>query len=88
MELTEKLYWTKVLLGLAMAIIFSIVSTFLLSGLTTFILGITVYLILSDFLGRRFGLEQSAALKIGVGAYFFTWLTTWIIIHTILNTPS
>ena len=87
MELTEKFYWVKVLLALVMAAVFSILQSLILAGSTIFLLGIILYFPLSDFLGRKFGLERSSALKIGVGAYFFTWLAAWIIIFTLLNLP-
>jgi hypothetical protein len=31
------------------------------------------------------GVEGYKGLKIGVGAYFFTWITTWIILYTYLR---
>lgn len=84
----EKFYWTKVLLALVIATVFSIVRwRNVLSGFATFIIGLASYFPLSDLLGRKLGIEPSSALKIGVGAYFVTLLTAWIIIFTLLN-PS
>lgn len=87
MEAADKFYWAKVLLASVMAIIFSILRSMdFLGGFATLTLGIALYFPLSDLLGRKFGIERSAALKIGVGAFFFTLLAAWVIIFTLLET--
>jgi len=85
MEAMEKLYWTKTLIAIVIGILFSIIqSAISLSSLTMLVLGITAYVLSSDLLGRFYGVEKAKALKIGIGAYIFTWLTSWIIVFTLL----
>ncbi|MFB0543822.1 MAG: hypothetical protein ACETVR_03475 [Candidatus Bathyarchaeia archaeon] len=87
MESVDKLYWTKVLLASVIATLFSVLRSInLLGGFTILILGIALYFPLSDLLGRKFGIERSSALKIGIGAFFFTLLAAWVIIFTLLRT--
>ncbi len=86
MEAAEKLYWSKVFLAVVVAMLSTLLQSMLqFSGVTAFTFGLLLYLIFSDLLSRTFKIEKQRALKIGVGAYFFTWLTVWIIIFTVLN---
>jgi hypothetical protein len=86
MEAMEKLYWTKALIATVIGILFSIIqSAAPLSGLVMLFLGISVYILLSDLLGRLYNIEQAKALKIGIGAYIFTWLIVWIIVYTLIQ---
>jgi uncharacterized membrane protein (DUF485 family) len=49
-------------------------------------LGVMIYLGLSDLLSSMNGVERTRGLKIGVGAFFFTWITTWVFFNTIVQT--
>jgi hypothetical protein len=86
MEATDKLYWTKVLMATIIGAVFSLAQLAIpLSGITFLVLGFTAYVLLSDLLSRLFGVEKGKALKIGIGAYIFTWLTVWVVIFTLLH---
>ena len=87
MEAVEKLYWTKVLLAVGVSAVCTLLQSIIqMSGFATFAFGLLMYLLLSNLLGRVFDIERDRALKIGVGAYFFTWLAVWTIAFTLLNT--
>ena len=60
--------------------------SFSLRGETTFMLGLIIYLGLSDVLSNMNGIERTRGLKIGVGAFFFTWITSWVLFFTIVQT--
>jgi hypothetical protein len=49
-------------------------------------LGVIIYLGLSDVLSNMNGVERTRGLKIGVGAFFFTWITSWVFFYTIVQT--
>ena len=60
--------------------------SFSLRGETTFMLGVIIYLGLSDVLSNMNSIERTRGLKIGVGAFFFTWITSWVLFFTIVQT--
>ncbi len=61
---------------------------FSMSGSTSFMFGVLIYLVLSDVLSRLMGVDKSRGLKIGIGAYFFTWMTVWILLYTYFQTAG
>jgi hypothetical protein len=83
MNRSETIWWTKLAVSIVVAG-FTIVAQiyFSLSGVSSFMLGIVIYLGLSDLLSRTMGIDRYQGLKVGVGAYFFTWLTAWVLIYT------
>jgi len=86
MKATDKMYWTKVLMATIIGAVFSLAQLAVpLSGIAFLTIGIAAYVLLSDLLGRLFGVEKGQALKIGIGAYIITWLTAWIVIFTLLH---
>lgn len=86
MNSLDKIWWTKVVASLMVAVLtLSMQVFFNLGGVTTFMLGVLVYLGLSDLLSNVLGVERFRGLKIGVGAYFFIWVTTWILLYTYIN---
>jgi len=86
MNSPDKIWWTKVVASMIVAgLTLSMQVFFNLGGVTTFMLGVLVYLGLSDLLSNVMGVERFRGLKIGVGAYFFIWVTTWILLYTYIN---
>ena len=59
---------------------------FNLMGTTTFMLGVLLYLGLSDLLSSMNGVDRIKGLKIGVGVYFFTYITSWVLLYTVVST--
>lgn len=86
MNSPDKIWWTKVVASMMVAgLTLSMQVFFNLGGVTSFMLGVLVYLGLSDLLSNVMGVERFRGLKIGVGAYFFIWVTTWILLYTYIN---
>ena len=87
MKVSETIWWIKVTAAVGVAIITSILQVFFpLRGESTFLLGAIIFLGLSDVLSNRNGVERTRGLKIGVGAFFFTWITSWVLFFTIVQT--
>jgi len=86
MNPAEKMYWTKVVASLAVAGLTLATQVFFgLTGITPIMFGVLIYLGLSDLLSNMMGVDRFRGLKIGVGAYFFTWMTTWILLYTVFH---
>ncbi len=87
MKGSEKIWWIKVAAAVGVAIVTMVLQvSFSLRGETTFMLGVIIYLGLSDVLSNMNGIERTRGLKIGVGAFFFTWITSWVLFFTIVQT--
>lgn len=83
----EKIWWLKVVLAILVAFLMLLTQIYFdLSGLTSFSLGIIMYLAFSDILSSMNKIDRFRGLKIGVGAYFLTWLTVWILLYTFFVT--
>ena len=87
MKASEKIWWIKVAAAVGVGIVTMVLQvSFSLRGETTFMLGVIIYLGLSDVLSNMNGIERTRGLKIGVGAFFFTWITSWVLFFTIVQT--
>ena len=87
MKASEKIWWIKVAAAVGVGIVTMVLQvSFSLRGETTFMLGLIIYLGLSDVLSNMNGIERTRGLKIGVGAFFFTWITSWVLFFTIVQT--
>ena len=87
MKASEKIWWTKLAAAVGVALITLVLQVFFdLRGTTAFMLGVIIYLGLSDALSSKNGIERARGLKIGVGAFFFTWITAWVFFFTIVQT--
>jgi hypothetical protein len=83
MNSSEKIWWLKAVLSIAVAVLTLATQIFFgLRGTSAFMIGVLVYLGLSDILSKLMGVDRSRGLRIGVGAYFFIWFTTWILLYT------
>jgi hypothetical protein len=84
----SKIYWSKLILAIVSAILCSILG---LTGLQGIAFGVVIYF--SSYMLTRyvFKIDPSEVGGIrtiftkGIGTYFFTWITTWTIISTILS---
>ena len=87
MKAAEKIWWTKIAAAVGVAIVTLVMQVFFnLMGTTSFMLGVIIYLGLSDLLSSMNGVERTRGLKIGVGAFLFTWITAWVLFFTIVQT--
>jgi hypothetical protein len=87
MKVSEKIWWTKLAAAVGVAIVTLVLQVFFnLRGTTAFMLGVIIYLGLSDVLSSMNGVERTRGLKIGMGAFLFTWITSWVLFYTIVQT--
>ena len=86
------IYWTRLVLAIvAGAISTAVALTLGERGLSTFVNGLTIallvylvtfYIFKAQFKGKVE--KQSKIMTQGIGIYFFAWLVSWIIIYTIV----
>jgi hypothetical protein len=82
----EKIWWTKLAVSLVVAGLTVATQVYFgLQGSTSFMFGVIIYLSLSDILSRLMGVDRFRCLKIGAGAYFFTWLMAWTLLYTYVH---
>ena len=87
MKTSEKIWWTKIVSALGVAALTFIVQIYFnITGTVAFMLGVIIYMGLSELLSSVNGVDKFRGLKIGVGAYFFTWILTWALMYTIIQT--
>jgi hypothetical protein len=87
MKNSEKIYWMKVGGALLIAIITTILNTYVgLEGTTVFFLGITLYVMLSEALAIFVNMNRNRTFRIGIGAFIFIWIMIWTLLNTILKT--
>ena len=87
MKAAEKIWWTKIAAAVGVAVLTLLIQSYLnLAGQTAFMIGVIIYLGLSDLLSNMNGIDRMRGLRIGVGAFFFTWMTTWVLFFTIVQT--
>jgi hypothetical protein len=86
MKAAERVYWSKFAGAIGVAFLTLALQVFInVNGSLAFVLGILLYMVMSDLLSSMNGVERSRGLKIGVGIYFFTWLMVWILLYTIVH---
>ncbi len=84
MDQAERIWWSKVSISLPGALLTYTMQTYAgLSEVSSFLMGVLIYLLFSNIISRMMGFDRFKGLKIGVGAYFFTWITAWIILYTL-----
>ena len=89
MNAAEKVYWSKFAGAIGVAFLNLALQVFLkVHGSLGFMLGIILYMVLSDLLSSVNGVERTRGLKIGVGIYFFTWFVAWIFLYTVFRPPA
>ncbi len=86
MKTSDKVYWIKVGGAVIMGILATLLNKYFgLEGNTTFMLGITIYIIFSEALAIVIKMDRSRTLRIGIGAFLFIWVVVWTILNTILT---
>lgn len=84
----SKIYWSKLILAIISALLCSLLR---LTGLLGVAFGIIIYIssyIITRYIFRIDPTEVGGTKTIltkGIGTYFFTWITTWTIIYTLLS---
>lgn len=92
MKPTTIIYWTKACLGVVAALISTLLSAVseqlsLFNGITAALLVyiVTHYVFKSLFLTKVE--KPSKIFMTGIGAYFLTWIVSWVILYTLFNYP-
>ncbi|MFP3950605.1 MAG: hypothetical protein ACLFVP_00450 [Candidatus Bathyarchaeia archaeon] len=86
MKNSEKIWWMKVASALVMGgVCLSLQVLVGIQGIYAFFLGTAIYMGLSDLLATTMKVERQRSLKIGIGAFIFTWLTTWTFLYTLIQ---
>jgi hypothetical protein len=84
---SERIWWLKIVAALILAVICVFIQTyFTLPGITVLMLGIILYLGLSDLFAITMKVDRRRSFKIGVGVFIFTWLTVWTLLYTLIQT--
>jgi hypothetical protein len=87
------IYWTRVLFGIAAAVISIFIGSVILDFnlLNSLSIALLVYIV-TYYLYKRFFLKKvekpSSIFSTGVGAYFLSWLVMWVLIYTLLYRQS
>lgn len=82
------IYWSRVGLGVIAAVVCAALN--IQDFLTSMSLGMLVYLVTNYVFRWKLVAkveEPSKLVTTGIGAYFITWLVTWILLYTLLH-PS
>jgi hypothetical protein len=86
LKASEKVYWMKVGISILAAILCVVLQVYIrLDGSLVFMLGSIFYIVSSDLLATFMKIDRNHSIKIGIGAYIFTWITVWTILYTILK---
>ncbi len=86
MKTSEKLYWVKAGLAVIAALACYALQVYAnIDGTLVFLLGVLLYLGVSDALSGYFKLDRNHALKVGVGAYIFIWVMIWTLLYTVFK---
>jgi hypothetical protein len=89
MNAAERVYWSKFAASIAVAVLSLVEQVYLnVPGSLVFVLGVILYMVLSNLLSSMNGVERSRGLKIGVGIYFFTWVVVWVLLYTVVQTMA
>jgi len=89
MEASEKIYWTKFASAIGIAVLTFALQVYLnVEGTILFMLGALLYMALSDLISNMNGVERTRGIKIGIGAFFFTWMVVWILLYTVVQTMA
>lgn len=87
MKASEKIWWFKLAAAVVIGILCFIIQLYFnISGSSVFMIGVLLYVITSDLLARRNGMDQIRGLKIGIGVYLFTWIMIWALLNTVIQT--
>jgi hypothetical protein len=86
LEILDTIYWSRAGLGLIVAVICAFL------GLDTFFTGcslaLILYLIIDLLLRRLLKVEvedPSKLFTMGIGAYFFIWIVSWVLLYSVLH---
>lgn len=86
MKDADKVYWMKVGCAIIVAILTTILKSYLgFEGTVAFMIGGTMYIMLSEVLAILMKMDRAKTLKIGIGAFAFIWVVFWTLLNTILT---
>ena len=84
MKASERIWWIKLVGALVLAVISYILQVYLhVEGTLIFMTGTVVYITLSQVMSNMNNMDRNRSLKIGIGAFFFTWMTVWVLLYSL-----
>lgn len=82
----EKIWWLKIAAAWGTACLTLVLQLYIgTDGNTIFMFGAIIYVVISEIMARVFKLDNARVLKIGIGAYFFSWIMIWVLLNTIFS---
>ena len=87
MKNAETVWWFKVVASIGVALItlaFQIYMGF--AGETAFMVGVVLYIMISEVSAYFMEIDRTRSLKIGVGAFLFVWVMVWTLAYTVIQT--
>ena len=83
MKISEKVYWVKAVLGLVTGVICYYVQSILgLQGQIALMVGVTLFIGVSEALAMVFKVDRNRTIKIAMGAFLFLWIFMWTMLNT------
>jgi hypothetical protein len=83
----EKVWWIKVVASIGVALVTLAFQVYMgFTGETAFMVGVVLYIIISEASAYVMEVERVRSLKIGVGAFLFVWVMVWTLAYTVVQT--
>lgn len=87
MKNAEKVWWIKVVASIGVALVTLAFQVYMgFTGETAFMVGVVLYIIISEASAYVMEVERVRSLKIGVGAFLFVWVMVWTLAYTVVQT--
>jgi hypothetical protein len=83
----EKVWWIKVGASIGVALVTLAFQVYMgFTGETAFMVGVVLYVMISEVSAYVMEIDRTRSLKIGVGAFLFVWVMVWTLAYTVLQT--
>jgi hypothetical protein len=83
----EKVWWIKVGASIGVALVTLAFQVYMgFTGETAFMVGVIIYIMISEVSAYFMEIDRTRSLKIGVGAFLFVWVMVWTLAYTVVQT--
>jgi hypothetical protein len=84
MKASERIWWVKLVGALILAVISYFIQVYLhVDGTLIFSFGTVIFLTLSQVMSNMYQIDRNRCLKIGIGTFFFTWMSVWVLLYSL-----
>ena len=84
MKSSERIWWVKLVGALILAVISYFIQVYLhVDGTLIFSFGTVIFLTLSQVMSSMYQIDRNRSLKIGIGTFFFTWMSVWVLLYSL-----